>query len=179
MGNINVFYGPMKSGKTQKILSEFQYQVELGKNVKLFKPSIDVRFDANKVVSRTGCSANAINLDNIDELNNYEADVFIIDEFQFLDGNINVIKELSSKGKQFFIAGLDLTSDKKDFGQMSSLIKLADYTEQIKCKCELCKNNNAIYSFFNGKKDSDIVLGDDEYIPVCEQCYNILTQNNM
>lgn len=176
MGNINVFYGPMKSGKTQKILSEFQNQVELGKNVKLFKPSIDIRFDVNKVVSRTGNSADAITINTIDDLTNYDADIFFIDEFQFLDGNIDIIKDLADNGKKFFIAGLDLTSDKKDFGQMGSLMQFADYTEQIQCKCEICKNNNAIYSFFNGKKDSDIVIGDEQYIPVCEHCYNILKQ---
>lgn len=176
MGNINVFYGPMKSGKTQKILLEFQNQVELGKNVKLFKPSIDVRFDVNKVVSRNGNSADAIKINTIDDLSNYDADIFFIDEFQFLDGNINVIKELADSGKKFFIAGLDLTSDKKDFGQMGTLIKLADYKEQIQCNCEICKNNTAIYSFFNGQKNSDIVIGDEQYIPVCEHCYNILKQ---
>jgi len=178
MGNINVFYGPMKSGKTQKILSEYQYHTQLGKNVKLFKPTIDVRFDESKVVSRTGNSADAINIDTIDELRNYDADLFFIDEFQFLDGNINVIKELADNGKKFFIAGLDLTSDKKAFGKMGYLMQLADYTEQIQCSCAVCKNNIAIYSFFNGKKDYDIVLGDEKYIPVCEQCYNILMQKN-
>ena len=101
MGNINVFYGPMKSGKTQKILAEFNYYNNIGNNVKLFKPSIDTRFSNNKVVSRNGESANAININSIDDLNNYDADVYIIDEFQFLDGKVDTIVNLAEKEKNF------------------------------------------------------------------------------
>ena len=59
---------------------------------------------------------------------------------------------------------------------MSTLLKVADYTELINCKCQICKMNTARYSFFNGVKNSDIVLGDDKYIPVCESCYNLLSK---
>ena len=174
MENIHVFYGPMKSGKTEKILSEFQYQVQLGKNVKLFKPTIDIRFDPNKVVSRKGNSAEAININKIDDLQNYEADVYLIDEFQFLDGNLEIIKDLAKKGKIFFIAGLDLTSDRKDFGQMGKLLQFAENKEAVYCDCEVCKSQKARYSFFQGIKTDDIVIGDNQYIPVCEKCYHDL-----
>ena len=178
MGNINVFYGPMKSGKSQKILAEFDYYNNIGDNVKLFKPAIDNRFSEYKVVSRNGQSANAININSIDDLYNYDADIYIIDEFQFLDGKLDTIKDLAEKGKKFYIAGLDLTSDRKIFGKMGNLMELADYTERITCTCEICKKNNALYSYFKGSKNCDIVLGDEQYIPVCENCYNLLSKNN-
>ena len=44
MNNINVFSGPMKCGKSQKILDEANRQKIAGKNFKIFKPSIDNRF---------------------------------------------------------------------------------------------------------------------------------------
>lgn len=178
MGNINVFYGPMKSGKTQKVLAEFNYYNNIGNNVKLFKPTIDNRFSDDEVVSRNGESAKAININSIDDLKNYDADIYIIDEFQFLDGKVDTIVDLAQKGKKFYIAGLDLTSDKKDFGKMGSLLKVADHTELINSTCEICKTNTARYSFFNGIKNSDIVLGDELYIPVCKECYNMLSKNN-
>ena len=36
VGDINVFTGPMKCGKTQKILDEAQRQQIAGKNIKVF-----------------------------------------------------------------------------------------------------------------------------------------------
>ena len=38
VGDINVYTGPMKCGKTQKILDEAKRQQIAGKNVKIFKP---------------------------------------------------------------------------------------------------------------------------------------------
>ena len=169
--NINVFYGPMKCGKTTKLLNEFKIQQDFGYDVKLFKPSIDTRFDKNKIVSRTGSSANAINIDSIDDLKNYSADVYLIDEFQFLDGNLEIIQNLANQGKKFFIYGLNLTSDKKNFGKMNEIINMADSCNLITSTCQICQKETALFSFFKGEKNTDIVLGDEEYIPVCANCY--------
>ena len=54
MGDINVFTGPMKCGKTQKILNELDRQLIAGKNIMVFKPSIDNRFGENIVQTRSG-----------------------------------------------------------------------------------------------------------------------------
>ena len=43
MGNINVYSGPMKSGKTQEILNEYKRQLIAGRSVQMFKPLIDNR----------------------------------------------------------------------------------------------------------------------------------------
>lgn len=48
--------------------------------------------------------------------------------------------------------------------------------------CDNCKNDNAIYTFYKGKKDGDILIGDSEYLAVCRNCYDKLTkeyQNKM
>ena len=54
MGDINVFTGPMKCGKTQKILNELDRQIITGKEIKVFKSSIDNRFGKNIVQTRSG-----------------------------------------------------------------------------------------------------------------------------
>ena len=103
MGDINVYTGPMKCGKTQKILDEAKRQQIAGKNVKIFKPTIDDRFSEQSVISRNGYKQGAINIDSIDEIKNYDADVYVIDEFQFLNGDLNELYKLTQKGKKFFI----------------------------------------------------------------------------
>ena len=42
MNNINVFSGPMKCGKSQKIIDEATRQKIAGKNFKIFKPTISL-----------------------------------------------------------------------------------------------------------------------------------------
>ena len=102
MGDINVYSGPMKCGKTEQILSEYKRQLIAGKNVKMFKPSIDTRAGKDVVVSRNGIDIPAIVINNMDELKKYDADVYCIDEFQFLDGDVKTIEKMAASRKEIF-----------------------------------------------------------------------------
>lgn len=174
MGNINVFTGPMKCGKSQKIFNELKRQLIAGKNVKVFKPIIDDRAGLNVISTRAGNSVKANCIKNISELENYDADIYFIDEFQFLEGNVETIDRMATNGKKFFIAGLNLTSEKKPFGKMGDLMCIADNVEIMTSICEVCKCDDALFSYYKGKKDNDILIGDREYIPVCRECYSKL-----
>lgn len=178
MGDINVYTGPMKCGKTQKILDEVQRQKIAGKNIMLFKPSIDTRFGKDYIVSRDGKKLEAIQIENLNQIKDYEADVYIIDEFQFLDGDLNVLQELTSKNKKFYISGLNLTSECKPFGKMGELMCMADNVNMLTAICENCRCENAIFTYYKGSKDSEILIGDSEYMPLCRNCYNKLMQQN-
>lgn len=178
MGDINVFSGPMKCGKSMQIINEFNRQLITGKNVMLFKPKIDDRMGTDIIGTRNGVKFKANNIENIEELEKYNADIYFIDEFQMLNVNVKTIEKMAEKGKKFYIAGLNLTSDKKPFGKMGDLMCIADNITMMTSICEICKNDNAVFSYFKGKKDSDIVIGDKEYIPVCRKCYEKLQRNS-
>ena len=130
MGDINVFTGPMKCGKSHVILQEAKRQMTAGKTIQIFKPGIDTRFSKDYVQDRNGNKLKAVNIDNIDELKDYDADVYIIDEFQFLNGDVKVIEDLAQEGKKFYIAGLNLTAEKKPFGKMGDLLCVSDHVKQ-------------------------------------------------
>ena len=98
--------------KLGKIIDEANRQKIAGKKIKVFKPIIDNRFSENSLVDRNGQKIAAINIENIEEIKSYDADVYLIDEFQFLKGDIKAIQDLESKGKKFYIAGLNLTTEK-------------------------------------------------------------------
>ncbi len=176
MGDINVYTGPMKCGKTQKILDEARRQEIAGKNIKVFKPKIDDRFSGEQLISRNGNKASAIEIESIDEINKYNADVYVIDEFQFLKGDLKEIYDLAQKGKKFYIAGLNLTSERKPFGHMGELLCMSDNVQMLTAVCENCRNDNAIYTYYTGtSKKGDILVGEDCYIPLCRKCYEKLT----
>lgn len=171
MGDINVYSGPMKCGKTEQILSEYKRQLIAGKKVLMFKPRIDTRTSDDVVASRNGIDIPAIAICNISDIKNYDADVYCIDEFQFLDGDVNIILEMANQGKKFFISGLNLTAERKPFGKMPELLAISDNVTMLTAICENCKNDNAVYSYFKGGKDTEIVIGDKEYMPLCRKCF--------
>ena len=94
MGIINVYTGPMKCGKSQKIFNELKRQLIAGKNIKVFKPLLDNRAGDAVISTRAGNSINAINIQSINELEKYDADSYFIDEFQFLKGDIQTIDNI-------------------------------------------------------------------------------------
>lgn len=175
MGDINVYTGPMKCGKTQKLLDEAQRQEIAGKKIQVFKPKIDDRFSDVQVISRKGYKTDAVAINDIDEIKNYDADVYVIDEFQFLQGDLKELYRLSNAGKKFYIAGLNLTAERKPFGKMGDLLCMSDNVQILTSVCEVCRNDNAIYTYYKGdNKTGDILVGEDCYIPVCRKCYDKL-----
>lgn len=174
MGNINVYSGPMKCGKTQQVLNEYKRQLITGKKVIMFKPNVDTREGADIVKTRNGIGVPSIGIDDISELKKYDADIYCIDEFQFLTGDVSLIQNMADNGKSFYISGLNLTAEKKPFGKMNDLLCIADNVNMLTAICSNCKNENAVYSFFKGDKDQEIVIGDEEYMPLCRHCYEEL-----
>ena len=178
MGDINVYTGPMKCGKSNKIIEEAKRQMIAGKNIKIFKPDIDTRFSKEYIVDRNGNKLKSENISSIEEIQNYDADVYIIDEFQFLKGNVDCIEQMAQNGKKFYIAGLNLTSERKPFGLMGDLLCISDNVQTMTSICEICKRDNAIFSYYKlNDKNGDIRIGDKEYIPVCRVCYNELNKD--
>lgn len=179
MGDINVYSGPMKCGKTQEILNEYKRQLIAGKKVKMFKPFIDTRSSNNVVVSKNGIDIPAIPIKKISDIEKYDADVYFIDAFQFLKGNVNVIQHLADSGKKFFIAGLNLTSEKKPFGKMADLLCIADNVHMQNAICDNCKKPNAVFTYFKGGKDIPIVVNDKHYLSLCRNCYDLISKQDI
>lgn len=171
MNQINVYTGPMFSGKTNALLSAYERATIAKKRVQAFKPKIDDRFGKNVIKSRRFGEIEAICIKRIEDLKKYDTDVYIIDEFQFLEGDVSVIQELADKkGKIFHINGLDMTAERKPFGHMPELLAIADHIEKFVAICQDCAEENAIYSYFLGKKDTEILIGNHEYVPLCRKC---------
>ena len=175
MGDINVYTGPIKCGKSNKIIDEAKRQMIAGKKIMIFKPEIDTRYAKDYIEDKNGNKLKSESISNIDELQKYEADVYVIDEFQFLNGDVGCIEKMAEDGKKFYIAGLNLTSEGKPFGQMGDLLCVSDNVQTMTSICEICKRDNAIFSYYKlNDKNGDIRIGDSGYIPVCRECYNEL-----
>ncbi len=168
---IVVYTGPMFSGKTAALLGAYERATIAHKKVLAFKPKIDNRFGNNVIKSRKFGEVQAISISKIEDILKYDADIYFIDEFQFLEGDVNALLELvDNKGKTIYASGLDLTAERKPFGHMPELFSIADSVVKFTAVCHDCDEDKAIYSYYLGKKDTDIVVGNTEYIPLCRSC---------
>lgn len=172
-GEIVVYTGPMFASKSGMLINFYKMCKIANRNVLAFKPKLDTRFSENEIVARDiATTIPAVNISNISELQNYDAEVYIIDEFEFLEGDISIIQNMANRGKIFHIAGLDKTAEGKPFGLMPELLAIADQVIKKTAVCSDCGHFDAIHTYFLGQKDKDVLLGDAEYIPLCRSCWD-------
>lgn len=177
-GWIEVICGSMFSGKTEELIRRLK-RVEFAQQaLLLFKPTIDNRYDDEKIVSHKGSSFHAIAVSQASEILHHWKDerVVAIDEAQFFDLElINVLNDLAKKGVRVIVAGLDMDYLGQPFGPMPTILCSAEYVTKVHAICVTC-GNLAQFSHRTSKKDGQVLVGATEnYQPVCRTCYHKLT----
>lgn len=167
---IKVITGAMFSGKSYELIGLLG-QLDIN-TVKIFKPNIDTR-DEGIVKSRNSNKVYAaLLIDDLKEIPQYidnNTKTIVIDEAQFLTGDVSIIVDLHLKGYDFIISGLNLTSERKPFGLMRDIMCIATDIEILKAKCICCDRINANYTYSVNDKKEDILIG-EYYVPICKEC---------
>lgn len=168
---IRVITGPMKSGKS-KILS-LMYHSEKQPAIACTS-SLDTR-TPGMISSRALLdSIPAISIKDLSEIPFTDSKIFYIDEAEFITDEhdtLKVIKYLAQHGWTFYFSGLNEDSDQKPFGIMPQLIEAAgsDNTLYLTADCEVC-GEPASHTKCSVQKDSTILVGDEIYYPICDDC---------
>ena len=174
MGRIEVICGSMFSGKTEELIRRMRRAQFARQRVEIFKPSIDVRYSEEDVVSHQGNSILSTPVDSSQSilLLGSESDVIGIDEAQFFDeGIVEVCNELAKRGVRVIVAGLDIDYLGNPFGPMPKLLAIADDVTKVHAICVKC-GNLAYVSHRTVENDKRVLLGEtQEYEPLCRECY--------
>jgi thymidine kinase len=78
--------------------------------------------------------------------------------------------------KDVIVVGLDGDSDRRPFGDILSLIPLADSVMKLSALCKRCSDGTeghftALVADKEGKKEQIYVGGADKYLPMCRRHY--------
>jgi thymidine kinase len=173
-GWIEVICGSMFSGKTEELIRRLKRAQFARQKVEIFKPTIDVRYNEDMVVSH---DANEIRSTPVPAAANIPiladgCDVVGIDEAQFFDDEIvRVCNDLANKGVRVIVAGLDMDFKGNPFGPMPNLMATAEYVTKVHAVCTRT-GNLAQYSYRKSKNDNLVLLGEvDEYEPLSRAAY--------
>jgi thymidine kinase len=173
-GWIEVICGSMFSGKTEELIRRLKRARIANLNVEIFKPSIDVRYSEQKIVSHDENAIPSHPVNNAESilLRTQEVDVVGIDEAQFFDDQLpQVCDQLALKGIRVIVAGLDMDYLGKPFGQIPFLLAKAEYITKLHAICVQC-GNIASYSYRKSEHNDQVLLGEkDLYEPRCRNCY--------
>ncbi|MGB0525520.1 MAG: thymidine kinase [Flammeovirgaceae bacterium] len=173
-GWIEVVCGSMFSGKTEELIRRVNRAIIAQQEVKIFKPSIDIRYHEVKVVSHNSNEALSSPVEYSEQILSLagDADVVAIDEAQFMDeGLIDVCVKLANEGKRVIVCGLDMDFEGKPFGIMPQLMSIAEFITKLHAICMQC-GDVASFSYRLTASKQKVVLGEkDAYEARCRKCF--------
>jgi thymidine kinase len=173
-GWIEVICGSMFSGKTEELIRRLKRAQFAKQKVEIFKPSVDVRYDEEMVVSH---DSNEIRSTPVPSSANIriladDVDVVGIDEAQFFDDEIvAVCNDLANRGVRVIVSGLDMDFKGNPFGPMPALMATAEYVTKVHAVCTHT-GNLAHFSHRKTANEDLVLLGEtQEYEPLSRAAY--------
>ena len=183
-GWIECICGSMFSGKSEELLRRIKRGVIAKQKVLLFKPSIDNRYDENRVSTHNGNSYDSISIEKSSDILNFvkdtNYDIIGIDEIQFFDNDIvKIINKLADNGIRVIVAGLDMDFKAEPFHPMPEIMAISEMVTKLHAVCnKFGKDASRSQRLINGKPakydDPVVVIGASEsYEARCRHCHEI------
>lgn len=183
-GWIECICGSMFSGKSEELLRRIKRGVIAKQKVLLFKPTIDNRYDENRVSTHNGNTYDSISIENSADILNYvkdkKYDIIGIDEIQFFDNEIvKIINNLADNGVRVIVAGLDMDFKAEPFHPMPEIMAISEMVTKLHAVCNKCGNEaSRSQRLIDGKpakyNDPIVVIGASEsYEARCRHCHEI------
>jgi len=173
-GWVEVICGSMFSGKTEELIRRLNRALIARQEVEIFKPSVDVRYHDQDVVSHNDAKIRStpVQFANDILLLAGSSDVVGVDESQFFDDElVNVARTLANNGKRVILAGLDMDFKGEPFGPMPRLMGIAEFVTKVHAICIKC-GGVASYSYRLSDQQQKVVLGErDGYEARCRTCF--------
>lgn len=192
--SLQVFTGPMYSGKSQSLIKELNRLADINpySNPLIINHALDTRSSLGISSHSSGFKglSDRINIISESRLSSVNVSLYTnigIDEINFFDDEedlVTTIKLWISQGKHIICAGLDGDANMNPFGYISKLLHIADTFIKLNAICSICTKqlidqgepitpNNITPAPFTKKiiNDQNIidVGGQDKYIAVCRK----------
>jgi thymidine kinase len=192
-GYLEIIIGPMFSGKTSRLVEIYNQCQFCNISVAVINHAIDNRYDNELMSTHNKIKIPCIKTDKLmdlwidhiyleeglrdipkikDKFKVKMSNVILINEGQFFPDLEDFVKLLLKFDRQVYVSGLDGDFERKKFGQILDLIPLCDKVHKLTSLCSLCKNGNkGIFSMRLTNEKEQTVVGSENYIPVCKECY--------
>jgi thymidine kinase len=190
-GYLEAFIGPMFSGKTSKLMELYKKYNFCNISVAVINHAEDQRYHETLLSSHDNIMIPCIQASKLMDIWDYKkidepyckdaenhmkmrsAEVILINEAQFFDDLRICVESMLQENKKIYMFGLDGDFQQKKFGDILDLIPLCDNVTKLTSLCNICKDGTpGIFSLRLTKQTEQMLIGSDNYIPVCRSCYN-------
>jgi len=171
---LELIIGPMFSGKTSRLIEIYKQCNFCNIPVIAINYSLDTRYDPLLLSTHDQIKIPCLQTKDLltvsNNVNDYQ--VILINEGQFFSDLYEFVELMLENQKQIYVCGLDGDFERKKFGQILDLVPLSDKVTKLSSLCSLCKDGTpGIFSFRLTCEKDQTIIGSDNYIPVCRNCY--------
>ncbi|MEI3527929.1 MAG: thymidine kinase [Bacilli bacterium] len=187
-GWLEVICGCMFAGKTEELIRRINRIKYAKKDIVVFKPVIDNRYDEKQVVSHSNQRVDSIPIQNSQEVFAYLDKLpyaVAFDEAQFFDdGLVDVTDRLANSGVRVIVAGLDQDFRGEPFGIMPILMSKAEYVTKLQGICMVCgAPATRTQRIINGRPaayndPTILVSAKEKYESRCRHCHQVFNQTH-
>lgn len=180
-GYLELFIGPMWSGKTSELVKKYKRFKHCDIPILTINYIDDNRYTPDMITTHDNISIPCVRAKSLSTISNItinkvspifeKANVILINEGQFFDDILEwVTCAVETHKKHVYICGLDGDFKRKPFGNFLNLIPLSDKVTKLTSCCKNCKKHEAIFSHRLGKQVEQTVIGNN-YMALCRECY--------
>lgn len=188
-GWIEVICGCMFAGKTEELIRRINRITYAKKDILVFKPKIDNRYDEGSVVSHSQKKIKSIVISEASEILTHLKDkmpyAIAVDEVQFFnDDLIGVVDSLANSGVRVIVAGLDQDFRGEPFGIMPKLLARAEYVTKLNAICQVCGQPATRTQRIIDGQPADyndpiiLVSAAEKYEARCRHCHQVPNRSN-
>lgn len=175
-GSLVAITGPMFAGKTSELIKEILYRSYFSKEereaVRVFKLSVDTRYDEACIVSHDGERVDAVSVSSVAEIDWKHMSFVFLDEIQFFSepyfhGDImDLVRDMRMAGVDVICSGLDTDYLGRAFEVAAMMMAEASEVRRLSASCALCAAP--------ASRTSRIDIGSDRFIPGAAETYTPL-----
>lgn len=184
-GYLELILGPMFSGKTSTLKKIYDQCMYCNIPVMVINYEADNRYcdasfmsthDKIMIPCVKGVSISEILEVNKEKLN--DSEVILINEGQFFKDIDQVIHLVETLHKRVYICGLDGDFKKNKIGSLIDLIPHCDNVYKLKSLCSECRDGKSgLFSYRITNETDQVVIGVENYKPVCRGCFERLSSS--
>ena len=182
-GYLELILGPMFSGKTSTLKKIYDQCMYCNISIMVINYEADNRYcdasfmsthDRVMIPCIKGTSILEILEKNKEKVS--ESEVILINEGQFFEDIHTVIHLVENLHKRVYICGLDGDFKKNKIGSLLDLIPHCDNVYKLKSLCSECRDGKSgLFSYRITDEIEQVVIGVENYKPVCRACFERLS----
>mgnify|MGYP000088145527 CR=1 FL=1 len=176
-GEIHIIMGCMFSGKSSELMKVIGKYKLLKKKILAINHIYDTRYGSEKIITHDKKEEECIQIEKLNSITDsqeyIDAEILIIEEGHFFVDLYEFVSNACDSKKKVYVAGLSGDFQLNPIGDILKLIPICDTVKKLTALCLKCGDGTeAIFSKRIEKNENQILVGSDEYIPVCRHHFH-------